>query len=101
MSFFSFSFHEVVSVTMVQAGDALKVATIAGTFRAFGRKSIYAIRKRIEEVDYKCKIMNGYKYLALILCYSKINSNFYDPKHMNKKVNLPLKHLLARENVAF
>ncbi|KAL1550915.1 hypothetical protein AAHA92_18818 [Salvia divinorum] len=41
---------QVVSVTMVRAGNATNVATIAGTFRAFGRNSIYALRKRIEEV---------------------------------------------------
>lgn len=51
--YFIFISFEVVSVTMVQAGDSLHVATIAGTFRAFGRKSIYALRKRIQEVNYK------------------------------------------------
>ena len=37
-------------MTMVHAGDATNVATIAGTFRAFGINSMNAIRKRIEEV---------------------------------------------------
>ncbi|CAI9092830.1 OLC1v1028170C1 [Oldenlandia corymbosa var. corymbosa] len=45
---------QVVSVTIVQAGNANNVipesVTIAGTYRAFGRKSFYALRKRIEEV---------------------------------------------------
>ncbi|KAH6809546.1 hypothetical protein C2S51_027329 [Perilla frutescens var. frutescens] len=41
---------QVVSVTMMDGGDALMSATFAGTFRAFGRKSFYALRKRIEEV---------------------------------------------------
>ncbi|KAL3501248.1 hypothetical protein ACH5RR_035697 [Cinchona calisaya] len=45
---------QVVSVSIVQAGTAHNVipesATIAGTYRAFGRKSFYALRKRIEEV---------------------------------------------------
>ncbi|PIN21278.1 Aminoacylase ACY1 [Handroanthus impetiginosus] len=45
---------QVVSVSMVQGGSAFNVipelVTIAGTFRAFGRKSFYALRKRIEEV---------------------------------------------------
>ncbi|XP_057774703.1 IAA-amino acid hydrolase ILR1-like 1 isoform X2 [Salvia miltiorrhiza] len=44
---------QVVSVTMVHAGNATNVATIGGTFRAFGRKSLYALRKRIEELGYK------------------------------------------------
>lgn len=39
---------------MVQAGTALNVipesATIAGTFRAFSKKSFNALRDRIEEV---------------------------------------------------
>lgn len=45
---------QVVSVAMVQAGTAYNVipdsAMIAGTYRAFSRKSFYALRKRIEEV---------------------------------------------------
>ncbi|XP_042049025.1 IAA-amino acid hydrolase ILR1-like 6 isoform X1 [Salvia splendens] len=41
---------QVVSVTMVHAGDATNVAMIAGTFRAFGINSMYALKKRIEEV---------------------------------------------------
>ncbi|KAE8648727.1 IAA-amino acid hydrolase ILR1-like 4 isoform X2 [Cucumis sativus] len=45
---------QVVSVAMVQAGTALNVipesATIAGTFRAFSKKSFNALRDRIEEV---------------------------------------------------
>ncbi|XP_042049026.1 IAA-amino acid hydrolase ILR1-like 6 isoform X2 [Salvia splendens] len=40
---------QVVSVTMVHAGDATNVAMIAGTFRAFGINSMYALKKRIEE----------------------------------------------------
>lgn len=45
---------QVVSVAMVQAGTALNVipdsVTIAGTFRAFSKKSFNALRDRIEEV---------------------------------------------------
>ncbi|KAL0327228.1 UNVERIFIED_CONTAM: IAA-amino acid hydrolase ILR1-like 2 [Sesamum angustifolium] len=45
---------QVVSVTMVRGGSGFDVipesATIAGTFRAFGRESLCALRKRIEEV---------------------------------------------------
>ncbi|KAL0296958.1 UNVERIFIED_CONTAM: IAA-amino acid hydrolase ILR1-like 1 [Sesamum radiatum] len=45
---------QVVSVTMVRGGSGFDVipesATIAGTFRAFGRESFCALRKRIEEV---------------------------------------------------
>lgn len=41
-------------MAMVQAGTALNVipdsVTIAGTFRAFGKKSFNALRDRIEEV---------------------------------------------------
>ncbi|XP_020547648.1 IAA-amino acid hydrolase ILR1-like 2 isoform X1 [Sesamum indicum] len=45
---------QVVSVTTVRGGSGFDVipesATIAGTFRAFGRESFCALRKRIEEV---------------------------------------------------
>ncbi|KAL0421299.1 UNVERIFIED_CONTAM: IAA-amino acid hydrolase ILR1-like 4 [Sesamum latifolium] len=45
---------QVVSVTIVQGGGELNAipesATIAGTFRAFGRTSFYALRRRIDEV---------------------------------------------------
>ncbi|KAL0364174.1 UNVERIFIED_CONTAM: IAA-amino acid hydrolase ILR1-like 4 [Sesamum angustifolium] len=45
---------QVVSVTIVQGGGELNAipesATIAGTFRAFGRTSFYALRRRIGEV---------------------------------------------------
>ncbi|KAL2253546.1 UNVERIFIED_CONTAM: IAA-amino acid hydrolase ILR1-like 2 [Sesamum indicum] len=45
---------QVVSVTIVQCGGDLDAipesATIAGTFRAFGRTSFYALRRRIGEV---------------------------------------------------
>ncbi|XP_022985573.1 IAA-amino acid hydrolase ILR1-like 1 [Cucurbita maxima] len=45
---------QVVSVAMVQAGTALNVipdlVTIAGTFRAFSKKSFNALRDRIEEI---------------------------------------------------
>lgn len=41
-------------MTIVQGGGELNAipesATIAGTFRALGRKSFYALRKRIGEV---------------------------------------------------
>lgn len=36
-------------MTMMNVGD-VNTVTMAGTFRAFGRKSIHALRKRIEEV---------------------------------------------------
>ncbi|KAG5522298.1 hypothetical protein RHGRI_034476 [Rhododendron griersonianum] len=45
---------QVVSVAMIHGGTAFNVipdsATIAGTFRAFSKKSFYALRERIEEV---------------------------------------------------
>ncbi|KAK6160141.1 hypothetical protein DH2020_003522 [Rehmannia glutinosa] len=45
---------QVVSVTTVHGGSGLNLipesTTIAGTFRAFGRKGFYALRKRIDEV---------------------------------------------------
>lgn len=45
---------QVVTVAMIQAGTTFNVipdsATIAGTFRAFSRKSFVALRERIEEV---------------------------------------------------
>lgn len=45
---------QVVSVAMIQAGTTFNVipdsATIAGTFRAFSKKSFRALRERIEEV---------------------------------------------------
>lgn len=45
---------QVVSVTSVNGGTALNVipdsATLAGTYRAFSKKSFYALRDRIEEV---------------------------------------------------
>ncbi|PKI47233.1 hypothetical protein CRG98_032370 [Punica granatum] len=45
---------QVVSVTMIQGGTAFNVipdtATICGTFRAFSKKSFYALGERIEEV---------------------------------------------------
>ncbi|KAG8366210.1 hypothetical protein BUALT_Bualt17G0052800 [Buddleja alternifolia] len=45
---------QVVSVTVVQGESGVDVnpesVMLAGTFRAFGRKSFYALRKRIEEV---------------------------------------------------
>ncbi|KAL2543124.1 IAA-amino acid hydrolase ILR1-like 2 [Abeliophyllum distichum] len=45
---------QVVSVTIMQGGDAFNIipesATIVGTFRTFSRKNFYALRKRIEEV---------------------------------------------------
>ncbi|KAL6983615.1 hypothetical protein U1Q18_016997 [Sarracenia purpurea var. burkii] len=45
---------QVVSVAMIHGGTAFNIipdsATIAGTFRAFSRKSFYALRERIEEV---------------------------------------------------
>lgn len=52
---------QVVSVSIVQAGNAYNVipdsATIAGTYRAFGRKSFYSLRKRIDEVIFKTYIL--------------------------------------------
>ncbi|XP_057949021.1 IAA-amino acid hydrolase ILR1-like 1 [Malania oleifera] len=45
---------QVVSVAMIHGGTAFNIipdsATIAGTFRAFGKESFYALRDRIEEV---------------------------------------------------
>lgn len=45
---------QVVSVTSVNGGTAFNVipdsATLAGTYRAFSRKSFHALRDRIEEV---------------------------------------------------
>ncbi|XP_041013862.1 IAA-amino acid hydrolase ILR1-like 1 [Juglans microcarpa x Juglans regia] len=45
---------QVVSVAMIQGGTAFNVipdsATISGTFRAFSKKSFFALRDRIEEV---------------------------------------------------
>lgn len=45
---------QVVSVAMIHGGTAFNVipdaATITGTFRAFSKKSFYALRERIEEV---------------------------------------------------
>ncbi|XP_019157918.1 PREDICTED: IAA-amino acid hydrolase ILR1-like 4 [Ipomoea nil] len=45
---------QVVSVAMIQGGSAFNVipdsATISGTYRAFSKKSFYALRKRIEEI---------------------------------------------------
>ncbi|KAE8023403.1 hypothetical protein FH972_009098 [Carpinus fangiana] len=45
---------QVVSVAMIQGGTAFNVipdsATIAGTFRAFSKKSFFDLRDRIEEV---------------------------------------------------
>ncbi|GMY26153.1 iaa-amino acid hydrolase ilr1-like 1 [Fagus crenata] len=45
---------QVVSVAMIQGGTALNIipdsATIAGTFRAFSKKSFFSLRERIEEV---------------------------------------------------
>ncbi|XP_027346733.1 IAA-amino acid hydrolase ILR1-like 4 [Abrus precatorius] len=45
---------QVLSVAMVHAGSAHDIipdsATIGGTYRAFSKKSFYALRKRIEEV---------------------------------------------------
>ncbi|CAK9169222.1 unnamed protein product [Ilex paraguariensis] len=45
---------QVVSVTMIRGGTGYNVipdsSTMAGTYRAFSKKSFYALRKRIEEV---------------------------------------------------
>ncbi|KAK4835046.1 hypothetical protein QYF36_004507 [Acer negundo] len=45
---------QVVSVAMIHGGTAYNIipddATIAGTFRAFSKKSFYALRERIEQV---------------------------------------------------
>ncbi|GFY88342.1 IAA-leucine resistant (ILR)-like 2 [Actinidia rufa] len=45
---------QVVSVAMIHGGTSFNLipdsATIAGTFRAFSKKSFYALRERIEEV---------------------------------------------------
>ena len=47
----------MVSVTMIRGGTGYNVipdsATMAGTYRAFSKKSFYALRKRIEEVTDK------------------------------------------------
>jgi len=44
----------VVSVAIIQGGTAFNIipesATIAGTFRAFSKKSFLSLRERIEEV---------------------------------------------------
>ena len=48
-------------MAMIHGGTAFNIipdaATIAGTFRAFSKKSFYALRERIEEV-------NGLMYLT-------------------------------------
>ncbi|KAK6922126.1 Peptidase M20 [Dillenia turbinata] len=57
---------QVVSVGMVDAGNNLDTipnkATIAGTYRAFGKKSFFALKRRIEQVIkvqaevYRCSV---------------------------------------------
>lgn len=53
---------QVVSVTMIEGGRAFNIipelVTIAGTFRAFGRKSFDQLRTRIEEVCTLCCVFS-------------------------------------------
>ena len=49
---------------MIHGGTAFNVipdaATITGTFRAFSKKSFYALRERIEEVNDLCTLQMIY-----------------------------------------
>lgn len=59
-------------MAMVQAGTALNVipdsVTIAGTFRAFSKKSFNALRDRIEEVTPSTVSFTGQMHCHTPLC---------------------------------